>query len=205
MVSRPFKGSLSLRPMEGRDLLETSAVLARAYGADPYLRWVAGTPAFDPDDGTALMRRVLGGHHKHGSITVADRTREIVGAAIWAPNDHARLPWRRRMGIVAGMAGRVGLGPARVLARGHPADRRPTPRHRSLVALGVAPGDRRNGVGTRLLHAGLALCDAAALPAYAEVTDPEAAAFLERFRFGVYDHDPLDRGVTVWRMWRQPT
>jgi ribosomal protein S18 acetylase RimI-like enzyme len=190
--------------MEGRDLPDTAAVMARAYAADPYLRWLTGREDFDPDDGAALMSRLLDGHAKHGSITVGDRTRQIVGAAIWAPSDHARLSARRRLGVLIGMVGRVELRAARILAAGHPVDRRPSHRHRHLVALGVEPEDRHRGVGTRLLQAGLALCDAAVLPAYSEVTDPGSAAFLERFRFEVYDHDRIAPGATLWRMWRQP-
>jgi GNAT superfamily N-acetyltransferase len=185
-------------------MAETVAMLARAYSADPFLTWAGGETGLRMADLVSYHRRLIQSHLRHGTVTVGDRTRNIVGAAVWAPSDHVVPTLRRRATQTVSMAMRGGLGTAQRLAGRRLRGLRPSRRHRHLIELGVDPSDRHQGVGKRLLAAGLALCDAAMIPAYAEVCDPEGAAFMERFGFDTYDEDMLEAGTTVRRMWREP-
>lgn len=199
-----FQGAVSLRPLQTQDLDEAAATLSHAFFEDPFLIWALGDPEVDAEHLVPLMRRSLAGHMRHGSVTVADRTREIVGVAVWAPSRHSRLSPGRRLGLYLAAAGTFGFGAARRLSDRPLARRRPSRPHSHLVALGVKPVDRRRGIASRLMDGGLVHCDAAGVPAYAEICDPRASAFLERFGFLTYDTEPIPGGPVVWRMWRHP-
>ena len=78
-------------------------------------------------------------------------------------------------------------------------------RHWYLVALGVAPGRQRQGMGSSLLLPVLAEAEAMGLPCYLETTNRGNLSFYARFRFVVTGEEEGPGGLHIWAMVRPPS
>jgi len=76
---------------------------------------------------------------------------------------------------------------------------------RYLSHIGVAPERQREGLGTQLLHDGLASADRDGVATWLETSRAVNAAYYERFGFRtVADEDAPDGGPHIWFMRRDP-
>ncbi len=74
-----------------------------------------------------------------------------------------------------------------------------------LSHIGVAPERQGEGIGSALMHDGLARADRAGVAAWLETSKATNAAYYERFGFHtVVDEDAPGGGPHIWFMRRDP-
>jgi len=122
--------------------------------------------------------------HGHGLIAESSG---IVGVALWMPPGAFPLSSGRkvrmtpaliRMALIVGGAIRRFAQVGSALERARP----PEPSW-YLQAMGVHPRVQRQGAGSRLMAAGIALADKDQLPCYLQTSDPANVKYYERFGF----------------------
>jgi ribosomal protein S18 acetylase RimI-like enzyme len=128
-------------------------------------------------------------------------------AALWAAPANWALPITE-MGLEGGpMFSAYGARLLRALRvqlqieRLHPRQ----PPHWYLGYLGARHDHQGQGLGSQLLREVLTHADAEATPAYLESSNERNLSLYERHGFRVVGElRALDRGPTIWRMWREP-
>jgi len=183
---------------------ELARVLGRAFDDDPVMNFVIRARPVAPH--AALLLGLMA--HLHlgdDSVYVAEdpATGELLGASVWAPPGHWRIPvtaYVRHLGTVLRAIGLRGLPKVAVLSaleRRHP--REP---HHYLAVIGTDPDHRGRGVGAALMAPVLQRCDDEGLPAYLESSKESNVPYYGRFRFEVTRPYTLRGGPTMYLMWR---
>ncbi|HLI66469.1 MAG TPA: GNAT family N-acetyltransferase [Caulobacteraceae bacterium] len=170
----------SVRVAEASDADAVFGVLTLAFATDPCTRYmlsrpgafVAGFPRFVRVTGEPAVAA--------GSAYLAD---DGAAAAIWLP------PGARADGAAIGaVVGEFGL-PARLPVLSEVGDGlrayHPETPHWYLSFVGVDPMRQGRGLGSALLEAGLARCDADGADAYLESSNPKNTPLYERYGFEV--------------------
>lgn len=188
---------------------QAAQVLAEAFFEDPLM--VHYLP--DPQKRKALLPGVLGVYTRlatrHG---LALATPRLEGVALWMP------PAKTEPSLWDYFRASLGMLDLRfVLMAWHrlreiePFVERlhhqclPQP-HWYLAVLGVHPGAQKQGVGTRLVAAGLERADRDALPSYLETMSEKNVAFYQKRGFQVICQVTLPRTtLPLWAMVRPPT
>lgn len=183
------------------DIPALSGTLAAAFVSDPYLRWFSRRPG----DIKTLFRVYLMKAVPQFDLTFTNSTR--TGAAVWSPPGErvfagvADLPRFSRLIPIIGLRNFFSRLRGELLMEAHV----PPAPHFHLIALGVKPEAQRRGVGSRLLTAGLDVCDRAGLPAYLETAVEANCGFYHRFGFANLESFTMPYGgPTIWTMWRDP-
>jgi GNAT superfamily N-acetyltransferase len=195
-----------VRAMSRADIGPASQMMARAFADDPVMRWIL------PDEPMRLRRLPkffavsMRGVLRHGSSELMVLSHRLAGCAVWLPPGRWLPSTWRQLAAVPGYARALGsqLAVASVtyhaLAEAHPA----AP-HWYLAGLGTDPPFQGTGVGSELIRARLARCDAAGLPAYLESSNERNVPFYERHGFRVTAELTVPAGgPTLWLMWRDP-
>jgi hypothetical protein len=192
-VRRP---GVEVRTATVHDARIIGETLAKAFVADPVVRWMLPHPHRD-----ALLFRVLATHvhAAPGSAQIAFENGEPVGAALWDPPGHRRALRQQLAGNLSfvramRMGARRGLRLEAAFARNQPQGP-----YLYLAQLGaVNPG---NGVGSAMLEQRL---DGYEGPAYLESSHPANVPLYERFGFEVTTAFNLpEGGPPVWGMLRR--
>lgn len=198
------------RPLSPRELDEAAGLASRAFVDDEYFTYLL------PDDRSrarslALLFRSQVGHlgPSHHLVTVRDAREAIVGVAAWLPTNRYPLPLRVQLAQVPGQLRalyrhprslQIGSAYVKSLVRIHPKDP-----HWYLMLLAVEPDHQRSGVGTLLMHHGLARVDAEHVGAYLETQKADNHAYYGRFGFELRQTlHPMADGPPYYTMWRAP-
>lgn len=206
MVATP---TLVEGPLHGQALDQAVDVAVRAFGDDPFFRWMFPESHFD---------EALGRIHRAVLVQVASLavTRSavldgrVVGVALWIPPGSWPYPPGVQLrqllsGIRAFLpelwrlprAGRV----LRSVELAHPK----VPAHWYLQLLMVDPDVQRQGIGGMLQAPELAACDEDAIPAWVETQKDENVAYYGRFGFElVKEHRPYPECPAMYSMRREP-
>lgn len=134
-------------------------------------------------------------------------TDEAVGAAIWAPPEHSRIPARATIREVSPMARVFGRRlPLAFRTRLRVEGKHPRkPAYWYLATMGVEPDWQGRGIGSKLMQPALEIIDAQGMPAYLEASTPRSRVLYERHGFEVTGEFNLPSGgPTLWQMWREP-
>ena len=178
-------------------------MLARAFGNNPlslHLFPDARTRSLRLERGFRLyLRQVI---RPHGCGFVADG----IGVALWLPPGSFPLPiWTSSL-LLPGFAHALGVRRLRLGLRTlaeidcqHPLGEI----HWYLLFIGVDPMAQGRGVGTKLLQASLAGCDASHEAAYLETADPRNLSLYLRNGFRVIKEWNLTAGPHFWGLWRE--
>jgi ribosomal protein S18 acetylase RimI-like enzyme len=195
----------TIRPLRRDDVPVLIPVLARAFRDNPlnaHLFPEPRTRVTRLERGFRLyLRQVI---LPHGRGWVAG---DGHGASLWLPPGSFPLPgWRLGLmlpGLAWALGARrfgAGLRTMEEIDRQHPLGKS----HWYLLFLGVDPAAQRRSLGTALLRAGLAACDAAHEAAYLETDDPRNLSLYLRHGFQVINEWKLTAGPHFWGLWRDP-
>ena len=129
------------------------------------------------------------------------------GCTLWLPSGVSKhIPEWQSLGIATSMIRHSGF---RSILRACGieaglADPRPTEPHHYLFAIGTRPSMQGNGIGGKLMAAGLEHADADRLPAYLESSKEQNVFFYRRFGFEVMEKlVPAPNCPPLWLMWRE--
>ena len=188
------------------DIPVLAAVLARAFAADPFFRFLAG----DAPERSQRMRDGWAGILRFASagLTQTWTTDDLAGAAIWIPPDRGPSSAVDQLRLVP-VYGRL-IGWLRLRQTGSAIDALDERRrihapgsHYYLSALGVDPDRQGEGIGSALLRPVLAEADARGLPCYLETATGRNVLLYERHGFEVVEELVLPgTDVHGWLMLR---
>lgn len=151
---------------------EAAAVLARAFQDNSNFVDLFPDPKARSRALPRLQRACLRDALAFGRVHVATLGGEIVGVAAWLPPGAFPLSPRRQLRALPDMAGVIAAAPRSVprLARFMKGvvELHPKGPYWYLEVVGVDPGARGLGIGTRLLWPGLSSADEEGLPCYLE-------------------------------------
>jgi GNAT superfamily N-acetyltransferase len=195
--------SVELRRARAGDVPEVVDILADAFDADPFFRWM-----FGPDEMAfrvglrAWLDLVVGLALPRGEGWLLGSD----GGSIWLPPDAELASGedlaeaaRRLEELVGDRVGDV-LGAIGAGATGVP----DTP-HWLCVYVGVRPSAQGTGLGRALMEPGMTAADHARVPSHLVSTNPATATFYERLGYRVLSVVSPGPGVPALRpMWRDP-
>ena len=178
-------------------------VLAAAFGDDPVMTFLFPDGPSRSRRSARLFRVLLRRHYlpMHTVWTTAEQA----GAALWAPPGHWKVPTGQIVRALPALAMSLGRHTVRTLRfmdevdRTHPGDP-----HWYLGILGTDPAQQGRGIGSALMAPVLTRCDDEGVPAYLESSKESNVPFYTRHGFVVVGEVRLDRGPTMYRMWRDP-
>jgi ribosomal protein S18 acetylase RimI-like enzyme len=176
-------------------------ILVRAFDADPVARFLVREDDYPRALGRVFRAFVRHMTMPHGEVWIADDA----GAALWTPPGK----WDVGLGTAMRMAPALvrAPGPAKLLRSGRAmqALRKNHPRepHHYLFAVGVDPARQGQGIGSELMRAVLATCDATRTAAYLEASTESSSRLYARHGFKTTSvlHMTPD-APPVWLMWR---
>lgn len=178
------------------------SALAHAFQEDPVFRWLVP----DADERRASLPSVFEAfadvYLPHDECYLAG---DGAGAAFWAPAgvdpfDEATLEvFGRRLTDALGDHVERAFELEAVLGAHHPDEA-----CAYLQFMGVMPGSRGRGLGSRMLETVLRRCDDTGTPAYLEATSRDNRRLYERHGFTTVSEITVPDGPTLWAMWRDP-
>jgi ribosomal protein S18 acetylase RimI-like enzyme len=182
-----------------------AALLARAFDADPMLRWVL------PDAGrrVRVLRSLFAANLRHAArYGRIDPAGGDAGAALWLGSASTMTAWRSLLSRHVFLPLQMALPEWRRLHRLHAYAAMQHRRvasgpHWYLQCVGIDPPLQRRGAGTALIRIGLERADRSRLPCYLETAREETLPFYERlgFRLAIPGRLPPD-GPPLWSMLR---
>jgi len=203
MESRgPQSTEARVRRANADDAAGVSAVLARAFATNPFIRWIVPSEVMYARSGDEFFRIAVDRELDEGEIYIDDA---CSGAALWLP------PGFAAPGLLAQL--RVGFRllrslRSRTLVAAAALDKferaRPGQPHWYLTVLGTDPARQGRGVGGALMGPILERCDATGTAAYLESSNPHNVGYYQRFGFRVTGEIAFKGGPTVPLMLRDP-
>jgi GNAT superfamily N-acetyltransferase len=180
---------VEVRLATASDIPEMAAMLARAFAADPFYRYLAGdAPERSQrmrDGWSGLLR--LASHRLSHTYTTDDRA----GVALWHPPGYTGASFVDSLRLLPSVS-RLAGGWRRLRTISRPIAELERLRHRHvpgphfyLSAIGVEPRRQGEGIGTALMQPVLDLADAGGLPAYLETATGRNVLLYERLGFDV--------------------
>jgi GNAT superfamily N-acetyltransferase len=197
--------SPAVRPSAATDREAIAAVLAGAFADDPVFAWTIP----DAERRAAILPGVFAlfadVYQPIRASQVVVASGAVAGAALWAAPG-AQAVADEDAGAFASDVERVcGADTGRFFeVVGLLEEQHPARDCYYLNLIGVDPAHRGGGLGSTLLAAALARCDAESSPAYLEATSPHNRRLYARHGFGVVGEIALPGGPSLWPMWREP-
>jgi ribosomal protein S18 acetylase RimI-like enzyme len=191
------------------DIPALAAVLGRAFAADPFYSYLAGTASERSQrmrDGWAAILRFAS-----AGLSTSWTTDDLAGAAVWIPPGRSASGFVDQLRMLPALAELTGWSRMRQASAALEAlERRrralaPAP-HWYLSALGVEPEHQGEGIGSALLAPVLAEADTAGLACYLETAVGRNVLLYERHGFDVVEELVLpNTDVHGWLMLRPAT
>ena len=181
--------------------------LAAAFGDDPLFSWLIPPDVSRREERlVAFFTSITRSYLRRGKLVLVGG--DAAGGALWAQPGSWSLPMSEVMREVRPSVFAFGRNLGRALrSQLHAESKHPKePTHWYLGYLGVAPSYQGQGLGAAMLREVTCKADAAGVPAYLESSNERNLTLYERNGFRVVEEFRLlDRGPSVWRMWRPPT
>ncbi|QBD76961.1 N-acetyltransferase [Ktedonosporobacter rubrisoli] len=196
------------QPLTPQQLTQASAMIGKAFWADPLSIYIYPHEAERARRLVLMYSIPLRYALRYGETLVASG---LTGVSCWISPEYTNLDNLRmlRVGALRAACGMGLVGLWRINA----ADSYTRNIHRRCISephwylwlLGVEPALQGQGLGSRLLRAGLERVDAASLPCYLDTTNPANVAFYQKFGFRLVHQATIpDSNVGVWSMIRSP-
>jgi ribosomal protein S18 acetylase RimI-like enzyme len=174
-------------------------VITLAFSTDPVARWMYPDPNDYLDNFPQFVRAFAGRSFETATAYLAP---EAAGAALWLPPG-VEPEEDTLIGLFWSSTGdevQKDLFPMfEQMAAYHPRDA-----HWYLPMIGVETSRQGSGVGSALIQHALANCDADALPAYLESSNPKNIPLYERFGFEVIGLIQSGNAPPLYPMLRKP-
>jgi ribosomal protein S18 acetylase RimI-like enzyme len=201
---------LDERILSRSELTNASLVATRAFFNDPFFRFLSPSERLRTRGLTLFIHANLAHFGEGGRIvTVRQPNDTIVGVAAWLPTGRypqsvgtqlTQIPgtfralYRRPRALIDGNKYLIAL------TKAHPKEA-----HWYLFLLLADPSIQRSGVGTMLMHHGLALADADGVGGYLETQNEDNLAYYRRFGYELRETlKPVKEGPPLYTMWRRP-
>jgi ribosomal protein S18 acetylase RimI-like enzyme len=201
---------LDERALSKGELTSVSLVANRAFFNDPFFRFLSPSDRLRSRGLTMFFRANLAHFGDGGRIvTVRKDDDTIVGVAAWLPTERYPQPVRTQLAQIPGTFRALYRRPRALidgnryltaLAKSHPKEH-----HWYLFLLAADPSIQRSGVGTMLMHHGLALADSEGVGGYLETQNEDNLAYYRRFGYELRETlRPVKEGPPLYTMWRRP-
>lgn len=198
----------TVRLLTDIDQADAALTLTSAFRLDPLLRWALGNPGSIDDKLLGYFDVLLGielrkpDHRVH----VVDN---LSGVAVWRARDDLETPLSLKLRACPEFVRSFGAYlPRWTRMMSLLRQVRPTEPHYQLSCIGVHADSQTEHIGSRLLAKLTERCDIVGMPAYVQVTNPDAVPFFERHGFVSKGTVPLQRGAppveAMWRLPREP-
>lgn len=184
------------------DVPAVNEALGSAFQDDPVFSWIVPDAARRRGCLPEVFAAFADAYLPHGETYLAGGGTAV---ALWAPAGAEPIPPDRaeafgeRIGAALGPDGERAGELNAVLEAHHP-----TEPCFYLQFVGVAPEQRRIGLGSQLLVAVLQRCDATGTPAYLEATSVDNRRLYQRHGFDVVRELRAPGSPPLWAMWREP-
>ena len=196
-----------LQRLTEQQLPQTMAMIGRAFHNDPLSIYLYPQETERTHRLPLIFSVALRYALRYGEVTT---TPEGTGAACWLPPESTTVSIKRllRIGIVATT---FQMGRLSVLRRMNSAEDYMRRIHEQCIAqphwylwvLGVEPERQGQGIGGRLLRAGLERADVSGLPCYLETMNPGNVPLYQKFGFRIaHEGEIPGNGVHMWSMIR---
>ena len=189
----------SIRAAKRSELERAVDVIALAFAADPFTRWVFPEASDFLEYFRGILREFGRPGVEHESVYVAG---DFAGAAIWLPPgvhpDDGALGELIENGI-RGQRQKDFLAVFEQMNTSHPEEP-----HWYLPMIGVDPSRQSGGVGSALMQHALARSDRAGVPAYLESSNPANISLYERQGFEILGEIRVADSPVVTPMLRRP-
>jgi GNAT superfamily N-acetyltransferase len=200
-TTTPMSTDWFVRKTTEDDLPAITDTLVAAFWDDPAFSWWVQ----DEQRRAEIFPRFFGLMAEvHMPLGTLDATDEVNGCAIWVPP--GGQPTAEEMAELIPRLAEATEEYAEVLLE--VLERmeavHPTEPHWYLFFLATRPEWQSRGMGSALMRAVLKECDAQQLPAYLEASSERSKQLYLRHGFEVTGEVPLDDGVSLWPMWREP-
>ncbi len=201
---------LDERALTRSALTDASLVAMRAFFNDPFFRFLSPSERLRTRGLTLYFGASLAHFGEGGRIvTVRQPDDTIVGLAAWLPTGRYPQSVRTQLTQIPGTFRALYRRPRSLidgnryltaLAKSHPKEA-----HWYLFLLVADPSIQRSGVGTMLMHHGLALADAEGVGSYLETQNEDNLAYYRRFGYELRETlKPVKEGPPLYTMWRRP-
>ena len=196
---------MEVRKATSADVPALTAMLARAFDADPYASWFVRKDA-RREEGMRQYFRISLEHITlpHDEVWT---TPELEGAAMWCPPGKWKLGLLQEIALASEFA--VACGPTRLLdvffGTNPVLKKHPRTPHWYLFVLGVDPAHQGRGISRALLAPVLARCDEEKVGAYLETSNENNLRVYRQFGFDPIESLVMPRGgPRTWLLWRDP-
>lgn len=193
---------VAVRPAREADRVQVVTTLARAFQDDPVMDWV--NP--DPDDRRRRLPRLF---DLQWSINLplggCDTTEGHEAATFWRPPDQWHIPQLTMLLHAVQLFDSFGWRIGRALkVLGAMEKRHPQVPHWYLMTVGTEPSQQGRGYGGAVIRSRLDRCDAEAMPAYLESSNPTYVPIYHALGFEVIEEIRVADAPPLYAMWREP-
>ena len=197
--------SATVRPSAAADREAIATVLAGAFADDPVFVWTIP----DTERRAALLPGLFAlfadVYQPIRASQAVVASGAVAGAALWAAPGTQAVADEDAEAFASAVEGVCGADTGRLFeVIGLLEEQHPTEACYYLNLIGVDPARRGRGLGSALLTAALARCDAESIPAYLEATSPHNRRLYAGHGFEVVGEIALPGGPSLWPMWREP-
>ena len=201
MVESDIIGAGGIRRLSNIEHVLAGDIIGDSFADDPVNAWIFGSKKSITRYYTLMAKKL----YLQRGFGHADS--QAGGASLWLPPGiRKQISTLRSLDIAASMVLHNGI---KSLSRGMTVDSalakaKPTLPHYYLFAIGTRPQQQGQGLGGKLMRAGLAMVDEAGLPAYLESSKEQNVPFYQRFGFEVTQKlTPAEGAPPLWLMWRE--
>ena len=201
---------IRIRKARYADIDALKKPVARAFDKDPFVNWVV------LQDGKRTKRIELffetGAKHLALRYEHIFTTEDFSGVAMWYPPEPKNC-WKsstlKDLSLMHKWIAIMGIRqmPSRMsgheLIKKHHLKNMEEP-HFYLEVMAVDPAHQRKGIGSRLVHHGLSMCNEKGVPAYLETGLEENVRFYQKHAFRVIEEFTLPKGPKSWAMIYEP-
>jgi ribosomal protein S18 acetylase RimI-like enzyme len=187
--------------LQSNEFKRIGDIIGDSFSDDPVNRWV-----FGDDQGHMAYQYALNAKKLYLVQGFGHVMPDNTGGTLWLPPGVKKeIPLWNSLDIAAAMIRHGGFSSlmSGMAIDAHLHKKHPKEPHYYLFAIGAIQGCQGQGIGKKLMRAGLAKADKDGMPAYLESSKEVNVSFYRRFGFEVIEKTKPPKGCPpLWLMWR---